>query len=268
MKESNRSETVMAELYDRLSSEFYDYHAKRGDVEFYVGSALESGGPVLELGCGTGRVLIQTARAGVEITGLDLSAEMLMWCKKKLDAEPEEVRARTELVHSDMRSFELGRKSNLVTITFGPFNSLLTVEDQLNCLSCVHRHLNDGGRLVFDVFLAQPMVLFIQEETPIVANQPPFMMPDGRSVTWGLRFRDTDYQNQIIHENLTYDIRYPDGHEEHLVYPSDVRFYFGYEVEHLLARAGFAVEAVYGDFDKTPFGTTLPSEMILVARRK
>jgi len=63
----------MAELYDRYSSEFYDYHAKRGDVNFYVNFTVESGGPVLEIGCGTGRILIPTARAGIRITGLDMS---------------------------------------------------------------------------------------------------------------------------------------------------------------------------------------------------
>jgi len=264
----NHFETVMAELYDRLSSEFYDYHAKRGDIKFFVDYALESGGPVLELGCGTGRVLVPTARAGVDITGLDLSVEMLKLCKVKLDVEPEDVKSRVKLINADMRHFELQRRFSLVTITFGPFNNLLTVEDQLGCLTCIHGHLRDGGRLVFDVFLAQPTELLIREETQIVANQLPFLMPDGRSIVWGLSFHDVDYQRQIIHEVLTYDIRYPDGRMERLLYPSDIRFYFRYEVEHLLARAGFTVEAVYGDFDKTPFGEKPPGELIFVARKK
>jgi SAM-dependent methyltransferase len=268
MKKDKPSETVMAELYDKLSSEFYDYHAKRGDIEFFKNYALESGGPVLELGCGTGRVLIPTARAGVEITGLDLSAEMLKLCKVKLETEPGDVMARTELVQADMRKFDLKRRFSLVTITFGPFNNLITVQDQLDCLSCIQRHLNHGGRLVFDVFFANPAVLAIQKETPIVANRAPFLMPDGRSVTWGLNFHDLDYQNQIIHEELLYDIRYPDGHEEHLVYPEELRFFFRFEVEHLLVRAGFTIEALYSDFNKAPFGAKLPEELIIVARKQ
>jgi SAM-dependent methyltransferase len=258
----------MAELYDKLSSEFYDYHAKRGDIKFFTDYALEANGPVLELGCGTGRVLVPTARAGIEITGLDLSAEMLELCMRKLDEEPGDVRSRVKLIHADMRHFDLKRQFSLVTITFGPFNNLLTVEEQIGCLACIYRHLQDGGRLVFDVFLAQPAELLIRGETQIVANQPPFLMPDGRSVTWGLRFHDVDYPRQIIHEVLTYDVRYPDGREERLLYPSDIRFFFRFEVEHLLARAGFAVEAVYADFNKTPFGTKPPEELIFVARKK
>jgi SAM-dependent methyltransferase len=268
MKKGTQKEKVMAELYDKLSSEFYDYHAKRGDIEFFVDYALESGGPVLELGCGTGRVLIPTARAGVEITGLELSGEMLKICRAKLQAEPEEVRSRASLVRADMRDFELKRRFSLVTITYGPFNNLLTIREQLDCLACIYRHLEQGGRLVFDVFFAGPDILAIRETTPIVTDPPPFLMPDGRSVTWGLRFRDVDYHNQIIHEELLYDIRYPDGRRERLVYPSPLRFFFRFEVEHLLARAGFTVEAVYADFNRTPFGAKPPEELIFVAKKE
>jgi SAM-dependent methyltransferase len=267
MKKENSKETIMAELYDKLSSGFYDYHAKRGDIKFFTDFALESGGPVLELGCGTGRVLIPTARAGVEITGLDLSAEMLKLCRAKLDAEPEDIRARAILVQADMRSFQLQHRFSLATITFGPFNNILTVQDQLDCLACINRHLEVGGRLVFDVFFCKPEELLIRKDTAIVSGRAPFRMPDGRSVTWGLFFHSVDYQNQIIHEQLTYDILYPDGRRECLVYPAPLRFFFRFEVEHLLARAGFIVEAVYADFDKTPFGDKPPEELIFVAAK-
>jgi SAM-dependent methyltransferase len=266
VKKDNVKETVMAELYDKLSSEFYDYHAKRGDIEFFKDCALESGGPVLELGCGTGRVLIPTARAGVNITGLDLSAEMLALCRVKLEKEPEDVRARTTIVQADMSNFTLRQRFSLVTITFGPFNNLLTVRDQLNCLACIRRHLKTGGRLVFDVFLAKPEELAIQKETAVVSGRPPFLMPDGRSVAWSL-YQSVDYQQQLVHEKLIYDIVYPDGRKERLVYPETIRFFFRFEVEHLLARAGFEVEAVYADFNKTPFGSKLPEELIFVAKK-
>jgi SAM-dependent methyltransferase len=268
MEKKDSNETIMAELYDKLSSEFYDYHAKRGDIDFFIDYAKESGGPVLELGCGTGRVLIPTARAGIKITGLDLSAEMLKICRAKLEAEPENVRARTELVQADMSDFDLKRKFSLATITYGPFNNLLTVRDQLSCLKCIYRHLNRGGRLVFDVFYARPDELLIRENTPIVIEQLPFLMADGRSVTWGLLFHDVDYQNQIIHEELQYDIRYPDGRLERLIYPETLRFFFRFEVEHLLVRAGFNVEAVYADFNRTPFGAKPPDELIFVAKKE
>src|SRR3972149_872925 len=132
-------------------AEFYDHvvpYRDRRDVSFWVDMARESGGPVLEVGCGTGRVLIPTARAGVEVVGLDYSQAMLITCGEKLSREPAPVRSRVEFVLGDMRRFDLGRTFSLITTPFRPFQHLLTVEDQLSCLSCVHRHLSEGGRFV------------------------------------------------------------------------------------------------------------------------
>src|SRR5687768_14738605 len=90
----------IAELYDHVTP-----YRERADVAFFVEEAAGAGGPVLEVGCGTGRVLIPTARARVEITGLDLSGHMLERCRASLSAESEEVRSRVTLVKADMRGF-------------------------------------------------------------------------------------------------------------------------------------------------------------------
>lgn len=90
--------------WGRVFAEFYDYvipYRDRQDVAFFVEMAMQAAGPVLELGCGTGRVLIPTARAGVEIVGLDSSAPMLAVCQEKLSREPENVQARVRLVRAD-----------------------------------------------------------------------------------------------------------------------------------------------------------------------
>jgi SAM-dependent methyltransferase len=92
--------------------EFYDHivpYATRADVRFYVEAARECGGPVLELGCGTGRILVPTARAGVEIAGLDASEGMLDACRRRLRAEPPEVQGRVSLHRGDLRDFDLAR---------------------------------------------------------------------------------------------------------------------------------------------------------------
>ena len=95
-------------------ADLYDYvvpYAERSDVDFFVEAARAAGGAVLEVGCGTGRVLIPTARAGVSITGLDASAHMLAVCRERLAAEPREVQERVTLVQGDMRDFALGNSS-------------------------------------------------------------------------------------------------------------------------------------------------------------
>ena len=81
-------------------AEFYDHVVEvreREDVDFFVDQARESGGPLLELGCGTGRVLIPTAKAGIEIVGLDLSVSMLEQCRKRLASEAHGVGSASSL---------------------------------------------------------------------------------------------------------------------------------------------------------------------------
>jgi len=167
-----------------------------------------------------------------------------------------------------MRNFNLESEFSLVTITYGPFNSLLTTEEQINCLNCINRHLSENGALLFDVYYPSLTELSIGKEgKEIFTEKTPFKMPDGRSVTWGIRYKSVDLGQQIVHGELTYNIAYPDGQKEKLVYPDPMRYYFRFEVEHLLARAGFSTEAVYSDFDKNPFGKNYPSELIFLARK-
>ena len=92
-------------------------------------------------------------------------------------------------------------------------------------------------------------------------------MRDGRNVTWGIRNTSVDYNRQIIHEEMFYNVSHPDGREERLVYPTPMRFFFRYEVEHLLIRTGFRIEVVYAGFGKEPFGDHYPSELIFFARK-
>src|SRR6266404_4249764 len=151
-------------------SEFYDHivpFKNRQDINFYVDAAKSVNGEVLEIGCGTGRVLIPTVRAGVRILGLEASGSMLSMCRKNLSKEPVEVQSRViDLIEGDMRQFNLNRKFNLITIPFHPFCHLLTTEDQLRCLTTINHHLNDGGKLVFDLYT--PALKHLIEERYLV----------------------------------------------------------------------------------------------------
>ena len=94
----------------RSSADFYDYipvYEGRNDIDYYVDLAEKIGGPVLELGCGTGRVLVPVARTGCEITGLDPSPAMLDICRKRLKEEDSDLRKRVTLIEGDMRDFNL-----------------------------------------------------------------------------------------------------------------------------------------------------------------
>src|SRR4051812_27859835 len=96
--------------YSQVVSSLYDnvpIYAARPDVQFYVDEAVKSEGRVLEVGCGTGRVLIPTARAGVAIDGLDASEAMLAECESRVAKEPDDVRGRVTLHRGDARDFDL-----------------------------------------------------------------------------------------------------------------------------------------------------------------
>ncbi len=252
-----------AELYDQVTP-----YASRPDAPFFVELAQETGGPVLELGSGTGRVLIPTARAGIRITGLDLSPDMLAICRKKLAAEPADVQGRVTLVEGDMRAFELPEKFRLVTMPFRPFQHLLTVPDQLACLGCIHRHLAEDGIVVVDVFNPSMPALTADNLGQEMTPEPEFTTPDGRRVIRKHKIVSRDYLNQVQQIELVYYITHPDGHEERQVQAFAMRWFFRFEMEHLLARAGFEVVELYADYEKSPYGAKYPGELIFVAKKR
>jgi len=251
----------IADLYDHVT-----LYNGRPDVGFYVDAARESGGPVLEVGCGTGRVLLPTARAGISVVGLDLSPQMLGICRRQIAAEPREVQARIDLRQADMRDFNLSRTFRLATIPFRPFQHLTTVEDQFACLASIRRHLEPGGRLILDLFnpFLEALVKPPGEERD---EEPPFHTPDGRRVVRRYRLVSEDRFHQVNRGELIYYVTHPDGREERLVHAFAMRYLFRFEAEHLLERAGFVVEHLYAGFDKGAYGSRYPGELIFVARR-
>ena len=249
-------------------SQFYDAvdpYRNRKDVSFFVDAAKESKGPILEVGCGTGRILIPTAREGLNITGLDLSTGMLAQCREKLAKESWQVQEKAVLVQADMRNFELSGRFGLVTIPFRPFQHLVSVEDQIACLTSIQRHLIPKGILILDLFNPSLPAL-AKEDYQTEKIDTEFNMPDGRRVVRKSRAASRDLWRQVQDIELIYYVTHPDGREERIVHAFPMRYFFRYEVEHLLARTGFKVEQVYAGYDKSPYGSKYPGELIFVAR--
>jgi len=256
--------------YEGLIAELYDYvgpYRARADIAFFVEAATKAGGPVLEVGCGTGRVLIPTARAGVDVVGLDASPDMLAVCRQRLRDEPAGVHSRVTLVQADMRRFALEREFTLVTIPFRPFQHLLTVADQLSCLESIHQHLSTEGMLILDVFNPSLDFLVNRPVGEELGEEPEFHMPDGRRVTRRHKTVAHDRFNQVDDHQLIYYVTHPDGREERLVHSFQLRYLFRFEAEHLLARAGFAVEHLYAGYDNSEYGSQYPGELLFVARK-
>ena len=261
---------MASELYDSFIADYYDesplVKGRLQDVAFYRDAAREFGDPVLELGCGTGRIAMALAETGKRITGLDLSERMLERAVKKRAALHVEARERVHLVQGDMARFALGEKFRLVIIPFRPFQHLLEVQQQVDCMDCVREHLAPGGRVILDVFqtdaerMHDPVHL---RELPVTE----YKTADGRQVRISERvaaFHRAEQRNDV---EMIFSIRHADGRQERMVFAWTLRYFFRYEVEHLLARCGFQVAGEYGNFDRTPIRDDSP-EMIFVAESR
>ncbi|HBJ32505.1 MAG TPA: hypothetical protein DDY93_14190 [Dehalococcoidia bacterium] len=123
-----------------------------GDVEFYLEEIRRAGSPVLELGCGTGRLLEFIAREGFNVVGLDRAPSMLKIARAEVALLPPDVSALIEIVDGDMRAIALNRQFKLAIIPYRAFLHLLTVQDHRAALASIHEHLEDGGRLAFNIF--------------------------------------------------------------------------------------------------------------------
>lgn len=257
---------TFAELYD-----FLPLYTERKDVDFYIEEAQRAAAhaapgvtPVLELGCGSGRILVPTAAAGVRIVGLDLSPAMLARCRAKLAAQPAEVRARARLVEGSMTDFHFHEKFQLITTPFRAFQHLIAVEDQLACLARVREHLAPGGRLILDMFHVNPAGMYDPEWMKEREDGPPATLPDGRRFRRTHRIVAFHRATQCNEVEFACYLTHPDGREERITQSFPFRYFFRYEVEHMLARAGLRTAAVYGDFARSPFADE-SAEMITIA---
>jgi SAM-dependent methyltransferase len=249
------SDPRLAELYDSIPL----YHSRR-DLEFFVNLCREAG-EVLELGCGTGRVLIPAAEAGASITGLDQAAGMLARCRAKVLALPPEVARRVTLVQGDMTSFHLGRSFPLIIVPFRPVQHLITVDEQLRFLECVREHLSPGDKLVFDAFHPNLGALAAPLNPEEIEDTPELQLGDGRTVRRTYRLVRKHPAEQYNDVELIY---YLDGRR--IVQEFPMRYFFRYELEHLLVRSGFKATALYGDYDKSALSDESP-DMIFTAVR-
>jgi SAM-dependent methyltransferase len=248
----------LAEVYD------YAYAPRLGrDVALWLALAKETGGPVLELACGSGRVLLPLARAGWEVTGLDISPHMLAAAKRRLTEEQPEVQARVRLVEGDMADFGLAEEFGLILIAAHSFQGLVDRSEQRSCLECCRRHLQPGGRLAIDVFNPRLSRLITPggvEETE-----------EGYAGPRGSRIRETAHTTfDLAQQKLIWRPRWersePDGRVTIRELTIELRYFFRFEMEWMLEACSFELEALYGNFDRSPFTAESP-EMIFVARR-
>lgn len=259
MREPDRYEQI-AKYYDGA------YEAmKLQDAPFYLELARERGGPVLEIGCGTGRVLLPIARAGITIEGVDASPAMRSVLRSKLEKEPAAVRRRVKLHAGDMRNFRLKKKFSLVTIPFRPFQHMHELQDQISALTSAAAHLEKDGRLAFDVFFPKLELLMggLGEERLEAEWQI-----DGGKRRVVRHFRKDSYDK--IRQNFTGTFLLRTYEGEKLVQeetgPLKLTWYTHGQMEALFRLAELEVVEEYGSFTKAPLDND-SIEMIFVLKK-
>ena len=254
----------------RVIAKYYDgaYAAKQDlvDLPFYLDLAEQSRGPVLEIACGTGRVMFPIARKGIKICGVDNSRPMMDVLNQNLALEPQEVRQRITVHEGDMRSFRLNQKFPLVIIPFRPMQHMFTVEDQVSGLKAAAAHLTDSGILAFDVFYPKFDMIWtkIGEEVPEMEWSP--SSDPTKLVRRYFRKDSIDKINQIF--SFTFIFRtYQSGdlmREE--TEPFRLCYYTYPHLRAVFKLAGVEPIAEYGSFAKTPLDNTA-EQMIFLLRK-
>ena len=227
---------AIARLYDPWSRSVTE------DVSFYVGEAKHAGGPVVELGVGTGRIAVPIAAEGIDVIGVDSSAEMMAVCRER--AELAGVDARIDLRLGDLAAPPVDERAPLVICPFRSYLHLQSDEDRLRALRAAREILTPGGRLAFDVFA--PASDDVSETHGRWLEREPGI------------FERADWNTET--RTLTLSVRGAQG-----AATMSLAWLSPREWRALLEAAGFEVEACYGWFDRSPY--TGGEDTVWLARR-
>ena len=239
-------------------AEYYDliHDGLPGDADFYVQEARASGGEVLELGVGTGRIAFPMLKAGLHVTGIDDSDSMLALCREKKKALGRTT-GRLALVRADMTEFDLRREFPCAVMPYRAFMHLLTPADQQRCLATVRRHLVQGGTLVLDTWAAKPSALAAlvrrsASQKPKLAGR--YDIPEARAMVLHYHAVTCDEFHQLlIEEHIIQNLDKKGVVRREVKLPLVRAWTTPREMDNLLTLAGFAIEERFGDFSGGPF---------------
>lgn len=241
-------------IYDQ-----FNHGRHERELEFYLAEARECRGPVLEVACGTGMILLPMLRESIDAYGFDVSEEMLKTLLVKAQDEGiGDIESRVS--HMDMVDFSYDKELDAIFIPARSFLHLTEQEKQVACLRNIHNHLKDGGKLALNFF--NPNLRSLASRTV----EPEEFTPHGTYVdplngsSIDLSYKQiNDLPNQV--QNVTW--RFEANDSEHLT-RMGIRWIYSEEFKLLLRLAGFERWELYGDFDKSKFNAE-SDEMVWIA---
>lgn len=244
-------------MYKKLAPVYDDVYSDRSDVKFWNSVCHKHGGPVLELGCGTGRIMLELARTGFDIAGIDNSRELLSILKKKalqLKIEP-------QIKEGDMQGFSLDRMFRTVIIPFSSFQHLLNTKEQEACLASVKRHLLQEGVLIIDIFNPD-----LNRPENLVTHQRTVKDSSGRTIS---KFMAENFNKTLQHVNSSFfiDITERTGALKRITVDFRLKYHFHRDLKRLLESNGFRLLETYGDYSQSRFSERDSPRMIMVAQK-
>jgi predicted RNA methylase len=244
--------------YDRIALLYDACVPVTLDVPFFVEEAARAHGPVLELMAGTGRVSLPLIEAGVDLTCVDYSTEMLSVLRRKIYARG----LTATLYNMDVRDLRLERQFALVIIPFYGFTELTDLDDERRVLARVHDHMADDGRFICT--LHNPAVR-LRSVSNVYEQWSKGQLADGTTVLlWGTQ----DHENDIVTVEEFFEV-----YDRQNLMQARHRFELTFRLldraqfEAMATAAGFEVEALYGDYQRAPFEEESSPYMIWVLRK-
>ena len=255
-------------MYDSLAR-FYDlvHSGLTDDLEYVLRLAEASGGPILELGCGTGRLMLQLARAGHVVTGVDNSPAMLVKARTRLAQEAPAVQQRITLVEADVKKLSLPHENRSFSLILLPYNTLFHFRtDEIRLLlRNVSRYLDYEGGLFIDV--TNPFVIDGAAYDPEPTMENVYFDQETGETIRQMSHSWLDSSEQCLHTAWIFEVE-PGTDRELTQMTIDFDYWYQYphQLDLLLQQSGFRLEKMMGEYDESPFDED-SARLLIVARQ-
>ena len=237
------------------------------DIKFYIDYAKKPGVKnILELGCGTGRVAIPLAKEGFNVTGLDLSKEMLDVFRQKLDNLDDNVKNKVELIHESMAYFDLNKKFDLIVAPFRAFQCLTDDKDIENSLNCIKNHLTDDGIFIINVFNPDPSRMNENWRHPLKIQWERLDENTGNYVIKKYSQDNIDFENRIIYVTFIYEVKDKAGNISKFEDKLKLKYHNESQLQEICEKAGLKIKEKFGWYDKISIDEA-KRELIFVCRK-
>jgi SAM-dependent methyltransferase len=256
VKQTMNPYAQIARFYDWENAEFTE------DLAFWGDLARQHGGPVLELGCGSGRVLLYLAREGFEAVGVDSSPGIIALARRRIAKQPS-IAGRIQLLEADFRRLELKKTFPLVIAPFNTFSHLTERADVTAALGTICAHLEPGGALA--LALPNPIPIYSSPPEGLVLERSFRDEERGLTVQQFSSLR-VDRVAQLGHITWIYDEIDSAGKVVRTPVPMTLRYFFPNEIPLLLELAGLRILHLWGDYDRSPFAEDSPVLIAVGAR--